>query len=162
MPVWVRPCCFEELRTLLREGRVEWGRKPADNAMEFAEAVASLGTDRGIDSFQTSDLVHFAERLVLPYKPRMIVLHVGGNDVHNGIAGSGGVGTVGNPATGGSGLNLFADPVTVIYVGEPKVGEFMKKRVFEPGRTLDWRGLTKYATGAELSPKAFAADFGAK
>jgi peptidyl-dipeptidase A len=54
------------------------------------------------------------------------------------------------------------DPRSVIYVGEPKVGEFMKKRVFEPGKTLDWRGLTKFATGSELSPKAFAADFGAK
>jgi lysophospholipase L1-like esterase len=40
--------------------------------------------NRGIDSFQTSDLVHFANRLVLPYRPRLIVLHVGGNDVHNG------------------------------------------------------------------------------
>src|SRR5436853_6298502 len=29
-----------------------------------------------------------------------------------------------------------ADPKTVIYVGEPKVGEFMKKRVFVPARTL--------------------------
>jgi peptidyl-dipeptidase A len=55
-----------------------------------------------------------------------------------------------------------ADPRKVIYVGEPKVGDFMKKRVFEPGRTLDWRGLTKFATGSELSAKAFAADFGAK
>ncbi len=40
--------------------------------------------NRGIDSFQTSDLVYFTERLVLPYKPRLIILHVGGNDVHNG------------------------------------------------------------------------------
>lgn len=40
--------------------------------------------NRGIDSFQTSDLVYFADRLVLPYHPRMIVLHVGGNDVHVG------------------------------------------------------------------------------
>lgn len=40
--------------------------------------------NRGIDSFQMSDLVHFADRLVVPYKPRLIVLHVGGNDVHNG------------------------------------------------------------------------------
>ncbi|HVZ64619.1 MAG TPA: GDSL-type esterase/lipase family protein [Lacunisphaera sp.] len=40
--------------------------------------------NRGIDSFQTSDLVYYAERLVLPYQPRMIVLHVGGNDLHNG------------------------------------------------------------------------------
>lgn len=55
-----------------------------------------------------------------------------------------------------------ADTRKVVYVGEPKVGEFMKKRVFEPGRSLDWRGLTKFATGNELSAKAFAADFGAK
>ena len=47
----------------------------------------------------------------------------------------------------------------MIYVGNKKVGEFMKKKVFEPGRTLDWKDLTKHATGAELSPKAFAKDF---
>jgi lysophospholipase L1-like esterase len=40
--------------------------------------------NRGIDSFETSDLVFFTDRLVLPYKPRLIILHVGGNDVHNG------------------------------------------------------------------------------
>jgi hypothetical protein len=33
-----------------------------------------------------------------------------GAGVHSGVAGSGGVGTAGNPATGGTGLNLFADP----------------------------------------------------
>ena len=40
--------------------------------------------NRGIDSFQTSDLLHYTERLVLPHKPRLIILHVGGNDVHTG------------------------------------------------------------------------------
>jgi lysophospholipase L1-like esterase len=40
--------------------------------------------NRGIDSFQTSDLIYFEERLVTPYHPRMIVLHIGGNDVHVG------------------------------------------------------------------------------
>jgi lysophospholipase L1-like esterase len=40
--------------------------------------------NRGIDSFQTSDLLHFTDRLVLPYAPRLIVMHVGGNDVNNG------------------------------------------------------------------------------
>jgi lysophospholipase L1-like esterase len=40
--------------------------------------------NRGIDSFQTSDLLHFTDRLVLPYAPRFIVMHVGGNDVNNG------------------------------------------------------------------------------
>jgi peptidyl-dipeptidase A len=52
-----------------------------------------------------------------------------------------------------------ADPNTVIYIGDKRVGDFMKKRVFEPGRTLDWRGLTRHATGEDLTPKAFAADF---
>jgi peptidyl-dipeptidase A len=52
-----------------------------------------------------------------------------------------------------------APPNTVVYVGDKKVGEFMKKQVFEPGRTLNWKDLTKHATGAELTPKAFAKDF---
>ena len=51
------------------------------------------------------------------------------------------------------------DPNTVVYAGNQAVGEFMKKRVFEPGRTLDWNELTKHATGETLNPKAFAADF---
>jgi len=37
-----------------------------------------------------------------------------GNSVHSGVSGSGGVGTDGNPATGGSGLNIFADPKAVL------------------------------------------------
>jgi lysophospholipase L1-like esterase len=40
--------------------------------------------NRGIDSFTTEDLLFFTDRLVLPYKPRLIVLHVGGNDVASG------------------------------------------------------------------------------
>ena len=40
--------------------------------------------NRGIDSFQTSDLAFFADRLVRPYTPRLIILHVGGNDVNTG------------------------------------------------------------------------------
>jgi hypothetical protein len=37
-----------------------------------------------------------------------------GNSVHSGVSGSGGVGTDGNPATGGSGLNIFGDPQAVL------------------------------------------------
>jgi peptidyl-dipeptidase A len=55
-----------------------------------------------------------------------------------------------------------ADPNTVIYAGNKKVGDFMKKKVFEPGRTLTWNDLTKHATGEPLNAKAFAADFKAK
>jgi peptidyl-dipeptidase A len=50
-------------------------------------------------------------------------------------------------------------PKETIYVGEKKVGEFMKKKVFAPGRTKTWKELTKYASGEELNPKAFAKDF---
>jgi len=52
-----------------------------------------------------------------------------------------------------------ANPNTVIYIGDTRVGDFMKKKVFEPGRTMPWKELTKFATGAELNAKSFAADF---
>jgi peptidyl-dipeptidase A len=52
-----------------------------------------------------------------------------------------------------------ADPATVVYAGNKEVGAFMKKRVFEPGRTMSWDELTRHATGAPLNPRAFAADF---
>jgi peptidyl-dipeptidase A len=51
------------------------------------------------------------------------------------------------------------DPDRAIYVNNKEVGQFMRKRVFEPGRTLPWNSLTKYATGKELEAKAFADDF---
>jgi peptidyl-dipeptidase A len=50
----------------------------------------------------------------------------------------------------------------VIYVDNKEVGEFMKKKVFGPGRTMTWDELTKFATGESLNAKAFAADFKAK
>lgn len=40
--------------------------------------------NRGIDSFQLHHLLQYMDRLVLPHQPRLIILHVGGNDVHNG------------------------------------------------------------------------------
>src|SRR5262249_12472372 len=55
-----------------------------------------------------------------------------------------------------------ANPNTVIYVGNKNVGDFMKKRVFEPGRKLSWNELTRHATGQSLNAKAFAADFKGK
>jgi len=42
-----------------------------------------------------------------------------GNDPQSGVTGSGGVGTNSNPATGGSGLNLFADPEAVYKAFRP-------------------------------------------
>jgi CRISPR-associated protein Csx17 len=51
LPVWERPCSKEELRMLLAEGRAQVGRRVARDGVEFARAIASLGTDRGIKAF---------------------------------------------------------------------------------------------------------------
>jgi peptidyl-dipeptidase A len=51
-----------------------------------------------------------------------------------------------------------ADSGSALYVGKKEVGDFMKKRVIGPGRTLSWNALTRFATGEELNAKAFAAD----
>jgi peptidyl-dipeptidase A len=50
-------------------------------------------------------------------------------------------------------------PSSAIYTRNPKVGEFMRAKVFGPGRSLTWNELTTFATGEPLSAKAFAAEF---
>lgn len=52
MPLWSRPTTLPELRYLLSEGRVTVGRRPARTGTDFARAVASLGVDRGLHSFE--------------------------------------------------------------------------------------------------------------
>lgn len=50
-PLWQRLVRYDELKSLLREGRASVQGRPAANAIEFAEAARSLGVDRGIDRF---------------------------------------------------------------------------------------------------------------
>lgn len=52
MPLWSAPSTFQSVSHLLSEGRVNIGRRQARNGVDFARAVASVGVDRGIDSFQ--------------------------------------------------------------------------------------------------------------
>jgi lysophospholipase L1-like esterase len=40
--------------------------------------------NRGIDSFRTDDLIQYADRLIVRYRPRLVILHVGGNDINRG------------------------------------------------------------------------------
>jgi lysophospholipase L1-like esterase len=40
--------------------------------------------NRGFGGSQIADSTHFAERIVFPYVPRMILLRAGGNDIHAG------------------------------------------------------------------------------
>lgn len=52
MPLWDRPAALVELRGLLGEGRVVIGRNTARDGLDFSRAVAKLGVERGITSFQ--------------------------------------------------------------------------------------------------------------
>ncbi len=52
MPLWEKPTGLSELKTLMSEGRAQVGARPARNGVDFARAVASLGVDRGLKSFQ--------------------------------------------------------------------------------------------------------------
>lgn len=55
-----------------------------------------------------------------------------------------------------------ANPQTVLYNGRKDVGDFLRQKVFAPGRLRSWNDLTRFATGAPLNAKAFAADFQGK
>ena len=52
MPLWSRPVTYRELRQMLAEGRSQLGAKTAKESLDFARAVARLGTSRGIAAFQ--------------------------------------------------------------------------------------------------------------
>ena len=50
-------------------------------------------------------------------------------------------------------------PATVIYVDNPKVGAYLKAKIFASGASLPWQEFVKVSTGEPLSPQAFAAQF---
>ena len=52
MPLWEVPCGLEEVRSLLSEGRATLNGRAARDGLDFARAVAQLGVNRGIPSFQ--------------------------------------------------------------------------------------------------------------
>lgn len=52
MPLWSTPLSIDELRSLLAEGRAALNGRPTRDGLDFARAVAQLGVDRGIGSFQ--------------------------------------------------------------------------------------------------------------
>ena len=51
------------------------------------------------------------------------------------------------------------DPFEAVYVGNPKVGAYLKEKMFVPGARLSWKELTQQVTGEPLSPKVYAAQF---
>lgn len=51
---------------------------------------------------------------------------------------------------------LGTEPEGAVYGGRREVGEFLRRKVFAPGRSLEWRALTRSATGEDLSARSFA------
>ena len=52
LPVWRQPATLGSIRRLLAEGRAQDGRIQASSGRAMGRATATLGVDRGIDSFQ--------------------------------------------------------------------------------------------------------------
>ena len=51
LPLWERPATYAEVRALFSEGRASVGRRNAENGIDFARAMGTLGVDRGISRF---------------------------------------------------------------------------------------------------------------
>ena len=57
--------------------------------------------------------------------------------------------------------DLYAgqDPGAVVYVGDARVGAYLKERVFAPGASTTWQAFVVASTGEPLSARAFSAQF---
>lgn len=51
-PLWEHPASYAEIKHVFNEGRVELNGRQARTGIEFARAIASFGTERGISDFQ--------------------------------------------------------------------------------------------------------------
>jgi peptidyl-dipeptidase A len=58
-------------------------------------------------------------------------------------------------------LAADGDGVDARYVSSPRVGRFLVERLYRDGRTLDWRGTLRRATGGALGAEAFVAELAA-
>ncbi len=56
LPVWSQPATLAETRAVFAEGRARVGGRSARDGVDFARAVATLGTDRGIEAFERTGL----------------------------------------------------------------------------------------------------------
>src|SRR5262249_2741245 len=45
------------------------------------------------------------------------------------------------------------------YIGQPEVGEYLREKIFKPGARYDWNTMLSKATGEQLNPEHFVAQF---
>lgn len=83
LPLWSQPASLREVRRLLGEGRATLNRCQAANALDFAQSIASLGVERGIEQFERYSFLERrgesyvalpAGRLSVRYRPEVSLL----------------------------------------------------------------------------------------
>lgn len=83
LPLWNRSAALTEISALFSEGRAQVGPRMARHGLDFAQAVSSLGVDRGISEFvryaflERNGKAYFAVplgRLVVSRQPRVDLL----------------------------------------------------------------------------------------
>jgi CRISPR-associated protein Csx17 len=57
LPTWKKPFTCAEHQQLMREGRVQLGRRPARSGTDFARSVRTLGVSAGIEDFHRYGLI---------------------------------------------------------------------------------------------------------
>ncbi len=75
-PLWGRPAAWPEIERLLGEGRAQWGRQQARSGLDFVRATASLGVDRGIQSFARHAIVERLGQNMLAVPVGRVAVHV--------------------------------------------------------------------------------------
>jgi CRISPR-associated protein Csx17 len=72
LPLWARSVSLRELELLFGEGRADTGSGAARDAVDFARAVATLGVDRGIQSFSRVRLLKRSGKAFLAVSSRRV------------------------------------------------------------------------------------------
>lgn len=117
----------------------------------LAEDLPELSVlNRGFGGSVISEAVHYAPRIVLPYKPRMIVMYSGGNDLHLGLT----------PEQVRKDFEAFVSTVhaslpatRIVYISiNPSVARWSEEeRVLETNRQIEKYVRDKSAEGVRLA-----------
>jgi CRISPR-associated protein Csx17 len=88
LPLWDRFASISEIRSLLSEGRATLGRTSAQDGLDFARAVATLGVNRGVEAFQRFGLLRrYGKSYVAAPMGRVRVQHNPRADLLNDLDG---------------------------------------------------------------------------
>lgn len=125
--------------------------------------------NRGFGGSQLADNVHFADRIVIPYKPRLIVIQAGGNDLNAGKSPEQVLADFKAyvekvraklPETRIAYLNINASPARWAQVEKQKQANQLVKAYIAKGKNLDYIDIFDAMLGPDGKPRdeLFVAD----